>query len=48
MTLNRVLLVVAVVLFVVAWLLSAGAIDGSNPSTWGYAGLALFAASFVP
>jgi hypothetical protein len=48
MTLNRILLIVAVILFVVAWLLTAGTIDGSNPSAWGYAGLAFFAGSFVP
>lgn len=48
MTLNKILLVLAVVLLVVAWLLTIGTFDGGNPSAWGYAGLAAFAASFLP
>lgn len=47
-TLNRILLVAAVLCFVIAWLLTIGTFDGGNPSAWGYAGLAAFAGSFLP
>lgn len=46
-TLNRILLVVAVVCFAVALLLTLGTFDGGNPSAWGYGGLLALAASFL-
>lgn len=44
---NALLILVAVVLFVIAFLIAVGAIAG-NAAAFGFAGLALFAASFLP
>lgn len=47
--LRIILLAAAVVCFVVAWWISAGNTDSwTNPTPWGYAGLGLFAGSFLP
>lgn len=49
LTLRRILLVIAVVCFLVAWWIATGNSDSwTNPGPWGYAGLATFAASFLP
>lgn len=41
------LLVVAVVCFAVAWVISIGEVDWTNPTPWGYFGLGFFAGSFL-
>lgn len=50
MTLNRALLIAAVVCLVVAWIITVGWVDaeGSARDGWLVGGLALFAGSFVP
>lgn len=48
MTLNKVLLVAAVLCLAVAFILTVGWVDGSNPSAWGYGGFTLGFASFLP
>lgn len=45
---NVMFIVAAIILFVIAFLLSAGALSGGSASTWGFAGLACFAAGHLP
>lgn len=42
------LLIPAILCFVVATLLEATVLNGANPLTWAFAGLAFFAAAHLP
>lgn len=48
LTRNVLLLVVAIVCFLVGFLLSVDLVDGSNLDAWLFAGLASFAAAHLP